>query len=574
MKYAVLAEKPNQAEDYAKALGDAKKVNGNWQVYSNLLNAQVIVTSAVGHLVELVNPYDDYENWQMENLPVLPETFDYKVAKGNTQQMNLIKAAMKEADQIIVATDPDREGEAIAYRILNKIPGAIKKTNYRLWCNSLTPQGIQKAFSQLREARETRAYAEEAEARAISDWLVGFNMSPWTTLKMREQGYLEKYDKVMTVGRVQTPITALIVKNDEEIENFVPEPFWQIQVIDQAGTVFSNEIKYKVFEEAQTAISALEDLGLVKSLITENKRTASPKLFNLTQLQSVMSQKYQIDAADTLKIAQALYQKKFTSYPRTDSHYITENEFAYLKANVKSYQRLIDLEFEVSQPSARNRYVNDKKVVEHYALIPTEKLPNLDQLNQEERLVYYEITQRMLLMFASDYTYQATQVELEVSDQTFKATGNVTADLGWRAHVENESKDKILPQFQEGQQLKVETNIKVDKTKPPTRLTEAILLDKVLPKYNLGTSATRAGILENIKKREYISLNKKNGHLKPTERGRLLVIWLNELGILYTNPDMTSKWEEYLVEIGQGQRSKDSFIDQTKKALIAQMQKG
>lgn len=231
MKILVLAEKPDQAEKYAHTFGKPKNDKGVWKVYSDILNADVLIASAVGHLVEKDNPYKNYENWELENLPALPEKFSYKVKKGVSYSFNNIKKCIKECDCIIIATDPDREGESIAYKILNEIPGSINKVKYRLWANSLTKKGIESAFKKLRDPSETINYYHEADARDDADWLVGFNLSPFVTIKMKEVGELEKTDKVMSVGRVQTPIVSLIVRNHEEIENFVSIPFWTIEAL-------------------------------------------------------------------------------------------------------------------------------------------------------------------------------------------------------------------------------------------------------------------------------------------------------------------------------------------------------
>ena len=224
MKYLILAEKPNQAKKYANALGKAKNEKGVWRVETDLIDGQVSVVSAVGHLVEIKNPYQNYENWDIKNLPAFPEKFEYKVKTDKKKQFSLIKSKVKNADAIIIGTDADREGEAIAYLILRLIPNGLKKIKYRLWVNSLTESGIVKAFKQLRPAQETAQYAEEAEARAKADWLVGFNLSPWTSIKLGEMGFIGEKDKKKSVGRVQTPIVSLIVENDLSIEQFESEP--------------------------------------------------------------------------------------------------------------------------------------------------------------------------------------------------------------------------------------------------------------------------------------------------------------------------------------------------------------
>lgn len=573
MKYLVLAEKPDQAKKYAQALGSATNEKGAWKVKTDLFDGQVTVVSAVGHLVEIKNPYQNYENWDLVNLPVLPDSFEYEVKADKKKQFSLIKREVSQADCIIIGTDADREGESIAYLILRLIPNALKKVKYRLWVNSLTHSGIVKAFSNLRPAEETRQYAEEAEARAKSDWLVGFNFSPWTSLKLQEMGYLGEKDKKFSVGRVQTPIVSLIVENDFAIANFESKPFWKIELVDDAGTVFKNTIKFEALEGAQEALKALGGQSLVKSIQSENKAVSAPNLYHLTSLQSEMSKKYQFDAAYTLELAQKLYQKGVTSYPRTDHKLITPNEFEVLVKHLEDYKGILGIDADLPNIQIRKKYVQDKEM-EHYAIIPTENVTDVPSLEGDEKIVYMEILKRTLLMFAPDYRYQATQVTLENNGQLFSAKGNVMTSEGWTRIAEKENKDSVLPIYQEGVSILTEAKIKEDKTKPPTRLTESSLLDDVLPKYNLGTPATRAGIIKTIIEREYIARDKKSGQLFPTDRGRLLVLFLDNLEVMYTNPETTGKWEAALQLIGQGKKSKDWFIEQTKKAIKAQLEKG
>lgn len=572
MNYLILAEKPDQAKKYANALGKAKNEKGVWRVETNLLDGHVSVVSAVGHLVEIKNPYQNYENWNLANLPAFPEKFEYEVKTDKKKQFNLIKSEVKKADAIIIGTDADREGEAIAYLILRLIPNGLKKIKYRLWVNSLTDKGIVTAFQKLRPAQETAQYADEAEARAKADWLVGFNLSPWTSLKLEEMGYLGEKDKKMSVGRVQTPIVSLIVENDLSIEQFESEPYWKIELSD-SGIVFKNKAKYNTLKEAEEALNGLNDYSTVKEIQSENKAVTAPHLYHLTSLQSDMSKKFQFDSAYTLEIAQSLYQKGVTSYPRTDHKLITPNEFDYLVNHLDDYKTLLNITEDLPNTIPRKKFVQDKQM-EHYAIIPTENTEVVENLEGDEKRVYFEILKRTILMFAPDYRYQATQVKLDNNGQEFMAKGNVMTSEGWTTIANKENKDSVLPIYEKEAKLKTQANIKEDKTKPPTRLTESSLLDDVLPKYNLGTPATRAGIIKNIIDRDYISRDKKTGQLFPTDRGKILVLFLDNLEVMYTNPETTGKWETALQLVGQGQRSKDWFIDQTKKAISAQLERG
>lgn len=573
MKYLVLAEKPDQAKKYAHALGQATNEKGAWKIKTTMLDGDVTVVSAVGHLVEIKNPYQNYENWDLANLPAFPESFEYEVKADKKKQFNLIKREVNQADVIIIGTDADREGESIAYLILRLIPNALKKVKYRLWVNSLTDAGIIKAFKNLRPAEETRQYAEEAEARAKSDWLVGFNFSPWTSLKLQEMGYLGEKDKKFSVGRVQTPIVSLIVENDLAISSFEPKPFWKVELVDDAGTVFKNSIKYETAEEAQRAFEVLVGQSVVQSIQSENKAVSAPNLYHLTSLQSEMSKTYRFDSAYTLELAQKLYQKGVTSYPRTDHKLITANEFEVLVKHLEEYKAILGIDADLPNTQARKKYVQEKQM-EHYAIIPTENTVDVASLEGDELKLYREILKRTLLMFAPDYRYQATQVTVENSGQLFTAKGNVMTAEGWTKLAEKENKDSVLPAYQEGGRIKTQAQVVDDETKPPSRLTESSLLDKVLPKYNLGTPATRAGIIKTIIDRDYITRDKKTGQLYPTDRGKMLVLFLDNLEVMYTNPETTGKWETALSLVGQGQKSKDWFIEQTKKAITAQLEKG
>lgn len=575
LKYLLLAEKPDQAQKYATALGNPKNEKGVWRVQSSVLNAEVIVAPAVGHLVERINPYTNFENWEMANLPALPEGFSYEPKKDTIKRFKTIKQVIKEVDAIIIGTDPDREGEAIAYRILELIPGALKKVKYRLWANSLTKKGLEQAFANLRTPTDSINYFHEADARSDADWLVGFNLSPFVTIKMKEEGYLNKKAQSMSVGRVQTPIVSLIVRNDEAIENFKPSPYWRLKLIDsEAEVIFSNDIKYQSQMEAEQVLQQLANTAVVKTVTNEEKAQEAPKLYNLTNLQSEMSKLYHYDATKTKELVQSLYQKGYLSYPRTDSTLITTNEFAYLVDHIDEYQKAINKQLETPNRSPRKNYVNDKKVVEHYAIIPTETIPDLSELNDDEKIIYQKVVFRTLLMFTPDYRYQSTSVVLDNHGLEFKATGTITKDKGWRAYFAVKKEDKELPHYQEGQEVIVDCNLLEEMTKPPTRITEQILLKKLLPKYHLGTSATRDGMIDLIQDKGYVTKNKKTGQFFPTERGRLLIHYLDQLEIAYTNPETTGKWEEVLAQIGQGKIQKEAFVNKIKWAITKQIEKG
>lgn len=485
----LLAEKPDQAKKYANALGTPKKTDTGWDVYSEQLSAQVLVRPAVGHLVERSNPWTNFENWEsVERLPMFPDHFEFEIKKNTKKNFNAIKNAIKNVDSIMIGTDPDREGEAIAYYILNKIPGSLKKVCYRLWANSLTQKGLDMAFRNLRRPEETVNYYHEAEA----------------------------------------------------VE----------------------------------ALELLSDRATITQVSSEKKSKTAPKLYNLTDIQAEMSKLYKFDADRTKSIIQSLYQKGYMSYPRTNSNLITTNEFDYLVEHIDDYQAAIGKTIETPNRSPRKSFVNDKKVVEHYAIIPTEIIPNMEELEKEERLIYQMVTFRTLLMFAPDYEYTSTSITLDNNGQEFKTTGSVTLSKGWQVYLPSQSKEQVLPPYQEGQEIAVERQLKEDATKPPQRITENSLLKKWLPKYSLGTPATRDAMIKSVQDKGYITKDKKSGQLFPTERGILLIHYLDKLNIAYTNPETTGKWETALAKIGEGKMKKEDFVAKVRLAITKQIERG
>ena len=320
----------------------------------------------------------------------------------------------------------------------------------------------------------------------------------------------------------------------------------------------------------------MSDSYTVIDVKVENKSQTAPKLYNLTNLQSEMSKLYKVDATRTKEIVQSLYQKGFMSYPRTDSTLITTNEFEYLMANIERYKQTIGKDIETVNLTTRKEFVNDKKVVEHYAIIPTENIPNLEELDSYEKIIYQMVTFQTLLMFAEDYNYQSTTITIknDASSVEFKVSGNVTINKGWRKYKQTKSEDKELPSLKVMDSLVLKANVKQDQTKPPARITEEYLLKKLLPKYNLGTSATRDGILDLIQEREYVKKEKKTGQFTPTIRGIKLIHFLDKLDIIYTNPETTQKWELLLAQIGQGKIRKSDFVEKVKWAISKQIEKG
>ncbi|MCL1950777.1 MAG: DNA topoisomerase [Turicibacter sp.] len=572
MATVILAEKPDQGKKFAAALNQGKipkNLDGKFEFASDMFG-QTIVTWGVGHLVGLSMP-EKYgvKTFRLDALPFLPakEEMLYEVQEGKGKQFKVVKECVERADAIIIATDPDREGENIAYNIFKLCKTAIfKKPMKRLWINSLTTDEILRGFRQLRDAKETVSFFKEANARQIADYLVGMNYSPLYTVKLKEQGL----DSVFSLGRVQTPTNTLIVENDLAIANFKAEPYKMLEchTKDSPPTVFSHKTEYfdeiKFQQDMEKHRLKEAKTGIIKDVSVENKEQPSPKLFSLGAIQKYANSRWKYPTKKTDSILQKLYQDGVLSYPRTDSELITTNEFAYLKKNLGKYQQLLGADFEAANLMLRKRYVDDKKVLEHYALIPTTQLPNLGKLSAEERNLYLAILERTLLMFAGNYKYEHTKVVLDVNALEFNATGTVPLEWGWKQidKFEEKTAPKLLPKFQVGEIIPITVKVLDKLTQAPKRLTEGTLVGKggLMDKLNLGTPATRSGIIEKLVQRGYIKIEKTQ--VIPTPSGYLLWDLTKNRDQLIGNPEMTAKWEAVLVKISTNDYTREAFLEQ------------
>src|SRR5699024_7724928 len=367
----ILAEKPSQAKAYADAFQHTHKKEGYIGVTDNrFLSDKACITWGYGHLVELVSPEQynaAWKQWKLEQLPMFPEHFQFQVSKDKKKQFNIAKRLLNDANEIIIATDCDREGENIARSIIS-LAGAADKPTKRLWINSLEVDEIQKGFQKLRDGNNYLSLYKEAQTRQFSDWLVGMNASRLYTLLLQQQGM----QGVFSVGRVQTATLYLLYKRQQEIEEFISEDYFTFQgeaAINDESFDVKYKQRFKTKEEAQNILQekgivpGLND-GIVKALTKEWKKKKPPKLHSLSTLQSTANKKWKYSPSEVLKIAQSLYEKKVLSYPRTDSHYITDNEFSYIKNNLSNYQKCINVNVEIAYPEARKRYVDNSKVVE------------------------------------------------------------------------------------------------------------------------------------------------------------------------------------------------------------------
>ncbi|MFS0644382.1 DNA topoisomerase 3 [Siminovitchia sp. 179-K 8D1 HS] len=599
MSIVILAEKPSQGRAYAEAFNHTNKKGGYIEVNDRrFFNQKALITWGFGHLVELVEPQDykeEWKKWSLKTLPVFPDQFRFQVAKDKRKQFNLVKNLLQSATEIIVATDCDREGENIARSII-QLAGAANKPTKRLWINSLETDEIQKGFRRLREGNHYIPLYREAQTRQFSDWLVGMNASRLYTLLLQQKGLRGPF----SVGRVQTPTLYLIYKRQKEIENFKPEPFYEWIGDTTVKNGHFEAIHRKRFPSEQEAKNVLkehgvaegENKGVIQRIEKVQKRTKSPKLHSLSSLQSKANKLWKYSPSEVLKIAQGLYEKKLISYPRTDTHFITENEFAYLKERLSDYQNAAGITLEVAYPNAQKRFVDGSKVQEHYAIIPTKQPVNIHSLSDKERTIYREVILTTLAMFAPDYEYEETKVVVNVNGFLFEKTGKTERKKGWKAiFAKEESKtpqikgeEAPLPIMTEGEACTVAVKMKEGMTKPPKPFTEGRLI-QVMKKAGkdiedeearemlnrtegIGTEATRAAIIETLKHQKYIEVKKNIVHI--TEKGKTLCRAVE--GTLLSSPEMTGKWERYLFKIGNGQGSQDIFIQRIEKFILSLME--
>ncbi|MDN7227691.1 DNA topoisomerase 3 [Planococcus liqunii] len=603
MKPVIVAEKPSQAKAYAEAFKTTKR-EGYMEVAPDPIFPEgAYITWGIGHLVELKEPkaYDPkWGKWKLDALPILPEQYQFQVARGKAQQFGIIKKLIQGTDTVINACDVDREGSNIFYSIYYQT-GAKGKRIQRLWINSLEVDEVRKGFQELRDNRQDLLLYQEARARQISDWLVGMNGSRLYSLLLQEKGIRE----VFAIGRVQTPTVFLIYQREKEIEAFVPEPFYEIEGVFQAEKgKYKGKAKIKAKERKEAEeLLAKHDItkkadGVVAQLKTTEKRVPPPMLHSLSTLQAAANRKWKYSPAKVLSVMQGLYEKKLVSYPRTDAQHITPGEFSYLAGQVEKYQKLIGTEFPIASKAPKKRFVDSAKVQEHYAIIPTKSIPTarkLEGLARDERNLYEEVLRTTLAMFHRDYRYAETKVTTDVKGLAFFTTGKTDLEQGWKElfpTAKETKQEPSLPELREQEPVKADVAIKEGMTTPPKPYTEGqlIAMMKTCGKFvedvedteilkeieGLGTEATRSGIIETIKRHEYITVNKNIVSI--TDKGRILCQSIE--GNLLSSPSMTAKWETYLKKIGKGEGSPEvflstigKFIHKLLEEVPAQMQK-
>ncbi|KQL44160.1 DNA topoisomerase III [Brevibacillus choshinensis] len=589
----VIAEKPDQAMKLASPFPHRKQ-QGYLEVHPNRLFPKgAFFTWAVGHVCELVPPeaYNPaWKKWSIQTLPLIPETFRHQVMRSKAKQFGIIKQLLKRSDVkgIIHAGDAGREGELIVRTIVEQ--SGVHKPMKRLWISSLTEKSVTAGFESMLDETETRNLYFEAYSRSCADWLIGMNASRVYTILLKQKGISD----VFSAGRVQTPTLALVVKREKEIAAFKPEPFWEVKATFEVDKkrydgVWHNDGESRINDPAlaeRIAAFCKDKPAQVQEVETERKEFLPPYLFNLSSLQATANKLFKYSPQKTLEIAQKLYVKGILSYPRSDSSFVTAEEAKTFPEILAKLSKQPDYQSSFPTPKASiaqdRRYVNQKKVTDHYAIIPTEQVPNLSRLPDDERKIYDLVARRLIAAHHEsalfDYTTLTTLVD---GRAVFVSKGKVQIRAGWREVLfdeEKEDKESILPPLAKGDTGKVrKVEAKESKTQPPKRYTEGQLitlmktagkhldnqeLEKVLMKTEgLGTEATRAGIINMLKERKYIEVRKNQ--VFATQKGTLLIDVIGDK--ILASPEMTARWEQRLGQIGQGEASAQAFMEQVRK---------
>ena len=580
MKSLVLAEKPSVAKEIARVLGCGQKHKGYME------GSNYVVTWALGHLVTLAEPeeYDPkYKTWNLEDLPLLPPKMNLKVMKETSQQFRAVAQLCKRQDisELIVATDAGREGELVARWIMELVHW--RKPFKRLWISSQTDKAIKDGFSSLKPGKDYNNLYASAVCRAEADWLIGLNVTRALTTK---------YNAQLAAGRVQTPTLAMLMEREQEIQSFQSQPYWNVTAEFGSFTALWREQEAhdgRVWSKADAdTIAARLQRGTAKvdKLRTVEKSEPHPQAYDLTELQRDANKRLGFSAKQTSNVLQKLYeQHKLVTYPRTDSRYLSSDMVPTLKGRLESiavgpYAQLARKLVRMQLPITK-RIVDDSKVTDHHAIIPTEQFVNLAALSNDERKLYDLIVRRFIALFYGPYRYDETSVVLAVGRDMLYAKGKIEKEKGWKeiyqsdsyASSQDEEEDderdgsgsglgkadrqpaQLLPPLQLGQPLPVkQEKVRELRTMPPARYTEATLLTR-MEKHSLGTPATRADIIEKLLGTDTIT--RTQNKLMPTGKGKQLIeLVVTEL----RSPDLTARWEQELERIAKGKGDPAAFM--------------
>lgn len=556
----VIAEKPSVAMSIAKLIGAKNKKDGYYE------GNDYRVSWCVGHLVQMANPdsYDEkYKKWRIEDLPIIPKEYKYEIVNTTKKQFNILKKLMnsKEVDAVINACDAGREGEAIFRLVYMK--ANCKKKIERLWISSMEDSAIKEGFNNLKDGKYYDNLFDSAKARAIADWLVGMNMS---------RLYSCLYDENYSIGRVQTPTLAMIVDRDFEIENFKKEKYYTVEIELDKFILSTNRIDNRVI--AEQLINLIGNTIKITDLVKKEKITKPDLPFDLTTLQRECNKYFGYSAKQTLDYAQSLYEKKYITYPRTDSRYLTEDMIVSTINNILGKN---DFDTE------RIKIVfNSKKVSDHHAIIPTVSSLSKDisYLPESEAKVYRLILNKLNASVGYPLVENTTKIVAIFDSFEFTNTGKVIKDEGFtkylKEYTSKKSEDTIFPNVNIGDELEIkEKNIKEKYTIPPKHFTEDSLLKAMeiagndalekgveVERRGIGTPATRAGIIENLIYKGYIKRDKRN--LISTRKGLNLVsIVIDE----FKSPKTTAEWEMRLSEIANGKEDKEIFLKEIEEEI-------
>ncbi|HML36488.1 MAG TPA: DNA topoisomerase III [Bacillota bacterium] len=570
-KILVLAEKPSVGRELARVLGCTNAKDGH------IAGPKYIVTWSLGHLVTLADPEhygEQYKKWSLETLPMMPDRMDLVVIKETGKQFNVVKNLMKspEVTELIIATDAGREGELVARWIIQKV--GFHKPVKRLWISSQTDKSIKEGFAHLKQASEYDNLYHSAQSRAEADWLVGLNVTRALTCK---------YNAQLSAGRVQTPTLAMIIKREEEIKKFIPRDYNTIHAEFGGfsavwGDRNTGQSRIPEREKADAIVNKIKGKdGKIIELKRDAKREAPPLLYDLTELQRDANIRYGFSAKQTLNLMQRLYEEhKVLTYPRTDSRYISSDIVPSLRDRLRAvsageYSAAVG-EIMKAGIKTSKRIVDDSKVTDHHAIIPTEEYVRLSDLTSEERRIYDLVVKRFLAVFCADFEYTQTTVKIEVEHEIFSAKGKIIRQKGWKSiyspgELEDQEdsgedigqKSQNLPELKQGQSLRVQgVRLATGKTQPPGRYTEASLLS-AMEHHNLGTPATRADIIEKMFSAN--SAERRGKEIFPLSKGVQLINLVPEE---LKSPELTEKWEKRLTAISKGQEKSAPFLSEMK----------
>lgn len=610
-----IAEKPSLARAIAdvlpkphqKGTGFIKAANGD------------IVSWCIGHLLEQATPevYDErFKKWVINDLPIVPEKW-ILTPKGSTKsQFDILVELIKSADQIVHAGDPDREGQLLVDEVLNycQLPPDKRKAIKRCLISDLNASAVEKSLEQLRCNQDFIPLSTSALARARADWLYGINMSRLCTLVGQRGGYRG----VLSIGRVQTPILGLVVRRDLDIEKFVPKPFYEVFAVLQTQHNETFKAKWQPSEacapyqdeEGRVLVKALaenvckrikDQTGIVEKVSNKKKEVAPPMPFNLSALQIEMAKKNGLSAQDVLDICQSLYEKhKLITYPRSDCRFLPEEhltQIASVKSAIENNCSDLKSAIENADFSLRTKAWNDKKVEAHHAIIPTQRKARMENLNDNEKLVYQVIATQYLAQFYPVYKYAELQIDVDIQGGKFIARATQMLDAGWKAlfgtktlqadqaEADAESNGLLTKLVKKGEEVQcIDAELISKETQPPKPFNDATLLSamtgiarfvkdpeikKILRETDgLGTEATRAGIIELLFKRQFLTRQGKS--IRATPVGRKLILSLPDIMSI---PDMTAHWERQLDEISKKAFSYQQFMGQLNHSLLDLVEK-